>query len=80
MSIYIVATTRFSKSPLLILELLIQVANVIQDFCGQLTEESVRKNFVLIYEIIDEMFDFGYPQFTNTGKVEPFVISLPVNS
>lgn len=29
MSIYIVATTRFSKSPLLILELLIQVANVV---------------------------------------------------
>ena len=26
------------------------------------------------------MFDFGYPQFTNTGKVEPFVISQPVSS
>lgn len=74
-SVYLVATTRFSKSPLLILELLIQVANVIQDFCGNLTEESIRKNFVLIYEIVDEMFDFGYPQFTNTGKVEQYVVS-----
>lgn len=26
------------------------------------------------------MLDFGYPQFTNTGKVEPYVISLPVST
>jgi len=40
-----------------------------------LTEELIRKNFVLIYEIIDEMFDFGYPSKTDTGKVEPHVVS-----
>ena len=26
-----------------------------QDYCGVLTEESIRKNFILIYELLDEM-------------------------
>lgn len=30
--------------------------------CAQ--EESVRDNFVLIYELLDEMMDNGYPQTT----------------
>lgn len=60
-SIYLVATTRFNSSPNLTLELLMKIANVIKDFCGELTEESIRKNIVMIYELIDEMLDFGYP-------------------
>ena len=46
----------------------------LNEFTKRINSES------LLSKIIDEMFDFGYPQFTNTGKVEPFVISLPVNS
>jgi hypothetical protein len=26
-----------------------------QDYCGVLTEESIRKNFILVYELLDEM-------------------------
>ncbi|CAG8663593.1 26213_t:CDS:10, partial [Dentiscutata erythropus] len=29
-------------------------------------EESIRDNFVIIYELLDEMMDFGYPQTTET--------------
>ncbi len=61
LSVYLVITTRYNSSPSLILELLTNIANVIKDFCGYLTEESIRKNFILIYELIDEMLDFGYP-------------------
>ncbi len=27
-------------------------------------EESLRDNFVIVYELLDEVMDFGYPQFT----------------
>jgi AP-4 complex subunit mu-1 len=37
---------------------------VIKDFCGVLSEEAIRKNFVMIYEILDEVIDFGHPQLT----------------
>lgn len=29
-------------------------------------EESVRDNFVVFYELLDEMMDFGYPQTTES--------------
>lgn len=31
-----------------------------------LEEESIRDNFVIIYELLDEMMDFGYPQTTES--------------
>jgi len=33
-------------------------------FACEVTEESVRNNFVLIYELLDETMDHGYPQIT----------------
>ena len=51
---------------------------VIKDHCGVLNEEAIRKNFVLIYEIIDEMLDFGFPQLCSTEQVKPFVFTEPV--
>jgi len=59
--IYLVSTTRFNAQVSLILNYLNQIVNVIKDFCGSLSENVVRKNFILIYEILDEMMDFGYP-------------------
>jgi hypothetical protein len=37
------------------LELLQAVVGRIHDFCGLLDEDNLRTNFVLVYEIIDEM-------------------------
>ena len=42
-------------SPSFSLELLDRLAKVFKDYCGVLTEEAIRKNFILIYELLDEM-------------------------
>ncbi len=31
-------------------------------FGGEFTEQSIKSNFVLIYELLDETLDYGYPQ------------------
>ena len=41
--------------PALALELLGTIVGRIHDFCGLLEEENLRANFVLIYELIDEI-------------------------
>jgi len=41
--------------PALALELLGAIVGRIHDFCGALEEENLRTNFVLIYELIDEI-------------------------
>ena len=50
-----VATTRINASPSLVLELLQRIARVIKDYLGVLNEDSLRKNFVLVYELLDEV-------------------------
>ena len=39
---------------------------VMIEYFKELEEESIRDNFVVIYELLDEMMDFGYPQTTET--------------
>ncbi len=36
-------------------ELLLKIVQTFKDYCGVTTEESIRKNFALIYEILDEI-------------------------
>ena len=39
----------------MVLELLRRVGGIIRDYCGVLSEEAVRKNCVLVYELLDEV-------------------------
>lgn len=45
---------------------------------GCINEEVMRKNFVLVYEILDEEIDWGYPQITSTELVKPYIVSEPI--
>jgi AP-1 complex subunit mu len=36
-------------------------------------EESIRDNFVIIYELLDEMMDFGYPQTTESKILREYI-------
>ena len=76
--LYLVLATLDNVSPNYFLEILDRLMKVIKDHCGVLNEESIRKNFVLIYEIIDEMLDFGFPQLCSTEQIKPFVFTEPV--
>ena len=70
--------TRFNVPPAMIMELLLRISKIIKDYIGVLTEDAIRKNFVLIYEILDEAVDFGYPQMATSDLIKSFVASQPV--
>ncbi|PON93391.1 Clathrin adaptor, mu subunit, partial [Trema orientale] len=87
------ATTRVNVSPSLVLELLQRIARVIKDYLGVLNEDSLRKNFVLVYELLDEVIvstlhplisfptpwmDFGYVQTTSTEVLKSYVFNEPL--
>ncbi|KAG6705002.1 hypothetical protein I3842_07G160300 [Carya illinoinensis] len=73
-----VATTRVNVSPSLVLELLQRIARVIKDYLGVLNEDSLRKNFVLVYELLDEVIDFGYVETTSTEVLKSYVFNEPI--
>ncbi|ANQ08396.1 Uncharacterized protein PCOAH_00025130 [Plasmodium coatneyi] len=72
-SLYFVFTSLFNSSPSYILELLYRVVKIVKDFCGHISEEVIRANFILIYEIVDEIIDYGYIQNSNTESIRHLV-------
>ena len=76
--LYVVATTVHNVPPSLVLELLSRTCVTVKDYCGVLSEESLRKNLVLVYELLDEIIDGGYGQVTKTDALKQFVFNEPV--
>ena len=60
------------------MDILYRMMKVFRDYCGVLNEESIRKNFVLIYEIIDEIIDYGHPQLMTTENIKQFIVNEAV--
>ena len=44
------------------------------EYFKELEEESIRDNFVIIYELLDEMMDFGFPQTTESKILQEYVV------
>jgi AP-4 complex subunit mu-1 len=54
-NLYFVVTTKYNVSPSLVLELLTRIIRLTKDFIGSLSEENIRANFLIIYELLDEV-------------------------
>ena len=61
-NLLLLAVTKRNSNVALILTFMNRLQNVFTDYFGQIEEESIRDNFVVIYELLDETMDFGYPQ------------------
>lgn len=51
----------------------ILIFQVLTEYFKELEEESIRDNFVIIYELLDEMMDFGYPQTTESKILQEYI-------
>ncbi len=76
-SLYWGVTTRENVSPSLLVELLNRLFWIANDYVGHVSEESVRKNFVLLYELVDEIMDYGFPQNSSTERLKEFIAMEP---
>mmetsp|Transcript_12306 Transcript_12306/g.28494 ORF Transcript_12306/g.28494 Transcript_12306/m.28494 type:complete len:364 (-) Transcript_12306:98-1189(-) len=78
---YFVALTRSNVNPALVFEYLFQKIRILKAYLGEeFDENSMRNNMTLIYELMDETMDFGYPQncavdvlrlYINLGNIRP---------
>uniref|UniRef100_A0A0N5BAC6 MHD domain-containing protein n=1 Tax=Strongyloides papillosus TaxID=174720 RepID=A0A0N5BAC6_STREA len=67
-NIYLVSMAKKNINVTLVLSFLYKCVQVFGEYFKDVEEESIRDNFVIIYELLDEMMDFGYPQ-TTEGKI-----------
>ncbi|KAI0986367.1 hypothetical protein GJ496_004915 [Pomphorhynchus laevis] len=72
-NIWIAAVSKQNTNAATVFEFLNRIVLVMKSYFGKLTEENVKNNFVIIYELLDEMLDFGYPQNTDTGLLKVYI-------
>uniref|UniRef100_UPI0037E89897 AP-4 complex subunit mu-1 n=1 Tax=Semicossyphus pulcher TaxID=241346 RepID=UPI0037E89897 len=78
--LYWVATTTADSSPFTVIEFLNRLTALVKDYCGSLSEKSVQMNFALIYELLDEVVDYGYIQTTSSDVLKNFIQTEAVSS
>lgn len=66
------ALTRRNANVMGMMVFLRKVCEVFTEYFRDLEEESLRDNFVVVYELLDEMMDFGIPQITETKILQEY--------
>jgi AP-1 complex subunit mu len=69
----VVVVSKRNVNIALIFSFLYKLEELLKDYFKVLEEETIRDNFVLIYELLDEIIDHGYPQTTETKILKEFI-------
>jgi len=72
-NIYIVAVSKRNPDICMIFFFLHRLVDLLIGYFNQLEDESIRDNFVLIYELLDEVVDHGYPQNTGSKLLKEYI-------
>ncbi|CAD6897327.1 unnamed protein product [Tilletia controversa] len=79
-NLYIVAVTKSNANAALVFEFCYRLIQIGRSYFGKLDEECVKNNFVLLYELLDEVLDFGYPQNSETDTLKMYITTESVKS
>lgn len=79
-NLYIVAVTRSNADAGMVYEFLYKFVEVGKAYFGKFDEAAVMNNFTLIYELLDEIIDFGYPQNTETDTLKQYITTEGIKS
>jgi AP-2 complex subunit mu-1 len=73
-NLYLVAATRGNPNAALVFEFLMQKLRILKSYLGDdVDDEAVQGNFTLIYELLDEIMDYGYPQTTSVDVLRLYI-------
>jgi AP-2 complex subunit mu-1 len=91
-NVYLVAVTKWAGHPdlswnprcnasaALVFEFLYRFVQISRAYFSKLDEESVKNNFVLIYELLDEIIDFGFPQNSEIDTLKMYITTESIKS
>jgi AP-1 complex subunit mu len=74
-NIYIVAVAKGNPNVAMVFTYLYRIQDVFTEYFKELEDESLRDNFVITYELLDEMMDHGYPQNTEVKILKEYIKS-----
>merc|ERR1712216_389110 len=72
--LFFVCVVQTEVPPLLVLEFLHRICDVLKDYLGEVREDVVKENFVLLYQLLDEMMDNGFPLTTEPNILKSMIL------
>lgn len=71
--IVLLATTKCNVNTAMMFSFLYSFIRICKNYFGEFSETKIRENFTLIYELLDECMDYGYPQITDPSLLKKFI-------
>ncbi|KAG8997068.1 hypothetical protein FRB90_012580 [Tulasnella sp. 427] len=79
-NVYVMAVTKNNANAALVFEFIYKFNSIARSYFSKVDEESVKNNFVLIYELVDEILDFGFPQNSEIDTLKMYITTESVKS
>ncbi|KAI8809312.1 Mu homology domain-containing protein [Cladochytrium replicatum] len=79
-NLYLVAVSKLNANAALVFEFVYKIISLGRSYFGKFDEEAVKNNFTLIYELLDEICDFGFPQNTEPETLKLYITTEGVKS
>lgn len=69
----LVAACKKECPPLFVIEFLHRVVETFDDYFTECTESIIKENYVVVYELLDEMLDNGFPLATESNILKELI-------
>jgi AP-3 complex subunit mu len=76
---------QYLVDPMMVFEFMHRIADIMQEYFGQVSETVIKENFVTVYQLLEEMMDDGFPLTTEPNALKeivppPTVLSKVINT
>lgn len=70
---FLLATSTGETQPLLTIEFLHRVFDIFLEYFGTVEETTIKENFATVYQLLEEMMDYGYPLTTEPNALKAMI-------
>ncbi|KAG9306556.1 hypothetical protein G9A89_004753 [Geosiphon pyriformis] len=60
--------------PLMVLEFQHRIVDILTEYLGEVSENTIKDNFDIVYQLLEEMMDYGYPLTTEPNALKDMIV------
>uniref|UniRef100_A0A915I792 MHD domain-containing protein n=1 Tax=Romanomermis culicivorax TaxID=13658 RepID=A0A915I792_ROMCU len=72
-NLYFVAVVVYEVPPLLVVEFLHRIFDTFREYFDDVNDSTIKENYVIVYELLDEMLDNGFPLATESNILQELI-------
>eukprot|EP01102_Stenamoeba_stenopodia_P008024 TRINITY_DN2275_c0_g1_i1.p1 TRINITY_DN2275_c0_g1~~TRINITY_DN2275_c0_g1_i1.p1 ORF type:complete len:418 (+),score=72.55 TRINITY_DN2275_c0_g1_i1:178-1431(+) len=71
--LFLLSLVQAEVAPLLVIDFLYRIVSIFKDYFREVSEDSLKENFVVLYQLLDEMMDNGHPFTTEPNVLKEMI-------